>query len=680
MINEATVRYGKIICYVVWTVECIVAAVFAIIYGYYGRIEMLLFAIGAVLVMMTMFRISKYISSKNTYFMLVFYIASTLLAFSFAIKTSSLVTLMMIFCIQWLTVVFFFNTKSCYELAVLQTATLIAILADSMYGSKSNVLNARSTAISIVCILVCGWISTRLIGILIEQNNQNRNQKQSLDDLLQVVEAVCDDVTDASDDKADFISEMTNVIDYSLKSMQSMNEMIGKESDIKKIREYSSRIALAETNLRRLVEEIIIYNDIEQNTIDIVENSFNFGKMLEKVFLNYANQIISKKLSISFEIGDDVPMIIVSDMVQMERIIRILLSNAINYTDRGGIRVKIYTGDEHDAGRFGLCIDVEDTGRGIRSRDIERITDPFYRIDEYNSQYKSNSGLGLFIASRLATLINGSISVASEYGKGTNFHFETIVKMQSDKDVEGSLRDYMEKAVNDFSNSKDKQRDINIKQSKEENIVQAVEHEDNLPDIPGIDWDVARTYLPGKKVIIATLGELHKTGYDNAKQLREFYEKCINQDENALELYRIKVHAIKGNLKMIGAVELSDRAKELEYAARDNELDLISKKTSKFIDDYIDLIIGVSKIPEIAGQNNIIKQGYDKNDVLMKLDVIKDAMENFDTDLADDTMKSLEGYDYPESVTPLIKKMSGMVFNLDSDGVSRICEEIKAKL
>ena len=92
------------------------------------------------------------------------------------------------------------------------------------------------------------------------------------------------------------------------------------------------------------------------------------------------------------------------------------LTNAIQYTPAGG-RVRLsLTEEHHDA-----VICVRDTGIGIAKKEQKRIFDRFYRVDKDRSRSKGGSGLGLAIAKAIAIAHNGSLSVQSEIGKGSNF-------------------------------------------------------------------------------------------------------------------------------------------------------------------------------------------------------------------------------------------------------------------
>jgi|GEM_PF-4541105 len=695
MSNETVARYGRFISYVIWTVECLCAAIFAIGFeaiGIYGAAVITLILI---LGCFMFSNIRRKEGEDNSLFFLTFFMLSMGMSFYLSVKVNTVYLMILIYIMHWLVVVFFFDKSLSVYLAIFQLLALLVIFCMCKIAPNTfSMISSRQYIISIICIFLSSWIASSLIGILIEQQKQNDDQKKSLDDMLMVVEAICDETNESASNKAKFIAEMSHVIKNAIKPVKSLNAMIATETDIKKIREYSERIAESEKNLSIMAEEIITYTRLEQGDIHIIDKNYNFGRCIEKIITDVYEDIRTKNIALKVNVSDDMPLNMGGDYIYIDRAIRIVLSNAIKYTDRGSVSIDIYKGRGlYGDNKFQVCVDISDTGRGIREHDRENIFIPFYHVEEYNAKSVNGTGLGLYIAAKLTNLMGGNLSVSSEYGKGSTFHIE----LPQHKDIEGikkakengteeeKLYPYLEKVLSDVNltvnTAEGNAPDGNTLKSDikmAENFVSdGSVNAEGLPAIPGIDWDVAFGFLPSRAIVIKTLEELHKSGYENANVLRGFYEDILNEKEDGLAQYKIKVHAIKSNLKMVGAVELSDRAKDLEYAARDGLVDEIKSKTEGFINSYIDLIVSVGMIPEIAQRSIVTKKNFDKDEVIRLLDTVSQAMDDFDTELCDDSMKKLEEFEYSKDAQGLVKKLGSMVTNLDADGAKEVIGNIK---
>jgi signal transduction histidine kinase len=116
---------------------------------------------------------------------------------------------------------------------------------------------------------------------------------------------------------------------------------------------------------------------------------------------------------------------ITSDQRRVEQVIYNLISNAIKFTDNGGVRVECSLKDGEVVTR------IIDTGIGIRDEDMENLFKPFYQVDNRIVRQHEGTGLGLSICSKILDLLGGRIWVYSEYGKGSTFSFSLPVESAS---------------------------------------------------------------------------------------------------------------------------------------------------------------------------------------------------------------------------------------------------------
>ena len=161
-----------------------------------------------------------------------------------------------------------------------------------------------------------------------------------------------------------------------------------------------------------LLENLLEYSGLEQGTLQAVMEPFN----VRELFLETSDMLkpltLRKNLHLEYDvrIGNEVRL--VSDPLKIRQIVMNLLSNAVKYTPQGGIRFTA----AYRAGMLEFC--VADTGAGIPAEFLAKLYEPFTRSVE-NSHYAEGTGLGMFVVKGLVELLNGTVDIWSEVGKGT---------------------------------------------------------------------------------------------------------------------------------------------------------------------------------------------------------------------------------------------------------------------
>lgn len=165
--------------------------------------------------------------------------------------------------------------------------------------------------------------------------------------------------------------------------------------------------------LSRLVEDLRSLSEIESGKVVLRCESVPLCEVAQDVSEMFQHQLAKKNLQISNKIGVEL-----SAWVDRDRLIQILVNlvdNAIKYTSAGGTISfqAIPVGDER------ISLQIKDTGQGIPSTDLPRITERFYRVDRARSREEGGTGLGLSIVKHLLQLLDGKLRIQSELGKGT---------------------------------------------------------------------------------------------------------------------------------------------------------------------------------------------------------------------------------------------------------------------
>ena len=239
--------------------------------------------------------------------------------------------------------------------------------------------------------------------------------------------------------KSDFLANMSHEIRTPINTVLGMNEILLKESlrardDLPQDREeikgilsgicnYSGNIDSAGKNLLSIINDILDLSKIEAGKLELVNSNYSLSSVLNDVSNMISFKAENKKLGFSVDVEGSVPDGLYGDEVRVRQVMVNLLNNAVKYTDEGGIRL-IISAQPDEGGSTSdtvLTIRVKDTGIGIKEDDLNRLFNKFQRVDLEKNSTVEGTGLGLAITKSLVEMMGGSISVESEYGKGSVF-------------------------------------------------------------------------------------------------------------------------------------------------------------------------------------------------------------------------------------------------------------------
>lgn len=229
--------------------------------------------------------------------------------------------------------------------------------------------------------------------------------------------------------KSDFLANMSHEIRTPINAVIGMNEMILRESSEADIKGYARIVNNASHNLLSIINDILDFSKIESGKMEICERDYKLSDVLQYATNMVRLKAAEKNLVFLTEINEELPDCLYGDDVRLRQVILNLLSNAVKYTHEGTVSLKV-DGSLNDTGDYvQLNISVSDTGIGIRKEDLANMFQNFSRFDLAANRNIEGTGLGLAITHRLISLMNGSINVESEYGKGSCFKLTLTQKI-----------------------------------------------------------------------------------------------------------------------------------------------------------------------------------------------------------------------------------------------------------
>lgn len=234
----------------------------------------------------------------------------------------------------------------------------------------------------------------------------------------------------ANNAKSDFLSSMSHEIRTPLNAIVGLSEDIASHDNLAPdIKEDADDILDASNTLLEIVGNIIDISKIESEKMEIVETVYNPKKEIESVAKLLKVKIGEKPIEMRVSVAEDIPYELLGDKVHVKEIVNNILSNAIKYTKAGYVElnVKCINKDKTSI----LIISVEDTGRGIKKEDIDKLFTKFERLDIEKNSTTEGTGLGLAITKKLVDLMGGKINVQSNFGKGSLFVVQLPQKISS---------------------------------------------------------------------------------------------------------------------------------------------------------------------------------------------------------------------------------------------------------
>lgn len=220
--------------------------------------------------------------------------------------------------------------------------------------------------------------------------------------------------------KSDFLATMSHEIRTPINAILGMNEMIIRTAEDNEVAGYAENIRNSGKTLLALINDILDFSKIEAGDLPIIPVDYNLGTLIFDCFHAVNMRAEEKGLKMILKVDEFLPTTLNGDEGRIRQIVTNLLTNAVKYTKEGNVTLKVkgvYRSEE----LFDLSFMVEDTGIGIAEEDMDQLFTAFKRFDEKKNRNIEGTGLGLAISERLATRMDGKISVMSEIGKGSVF-------------------------------------------------------------------------------------------------------------------------------------------------------------------------------------------------------------------------------------------------------------------
>ncbi|MCL2002545.1 MAG: ATP-binding protein [Oscillospiraceae bacterium] len=306
----------------------------------------------------------------------------------------------------------YFNRK----IIVIQGITLTAILVTYTALNYEILFEKHEPMAMAICIatLILGVIFSYMIAGL------NNSFVKTADDKTKSAEEAQARAEMANATKTKFLATMSHEIRTPMNAIIGIAQINLQKSGLPE--EYASafgKINTSGNNLLGIINDILDMSKIETGKMELIPVEYDIPSLVyDTVQLNVV-RIGSKEIEFILDIDENLPSRMIGDELRLKQIMNNLLSNAIKYTEKGHVKLTV---------TYAMCGEdmflrfiVEDTGQGMRKEDSERLFSEYSRFNIEANRTIEGTGIGLSIVKNLTDLMNGTIAVESEYGKGSTF-------------------------------------------------------------------------------------------------------------------------------------------------------------------------------------------------------------------------------------------------------------------